>query len=105
MLNIIIFIGLSITFYLISLRHDKLYTMVEIAHLTFPRSLEELASFVSLKTLQALLFICETFWRLCIPASDPEVIKRKYYPTQRTLYQLIDSSRDRHRECTLRFEP
>ncbi|KAI7872593.1 hypothetical protein BDF14DRAFT_1877797 [Spinellus fusiger] len=86
----------SITFYLISLPHHKVYEMIEIAHMKFPRSF--------LNTPQTLFFICETFWRLCVPASDPEVIKRRYCATQKKIYNIIDSSRDRHRECTLRFE-
>ncbi|ORE09381.1 hypothetical protein BCV72DRAFT_201609, partial [Rhizopus microsporus var. microsporus] len=50
----------SITFYLISLSHHKLYEMIKVAHMMLPGSLEELPSFVSLKTLQALFFVCET---------------------------------------------
>jgi hypothetical protein len=97
--------GFTITFYLMSLQFTGLYTLFEIARMTFPRSLTGLATFISLKNLQLLVFICETFWSCCIPDSKPDVVKSRYHPTLKTLYQLIDSSRNSHRECSLHFEP
>ncbi|EPB92175.1 hypothetical protein HMPREF1544_01000 [Mucor circinelloides 1006PhL] len=41
--------------------------------LSFPRSLEELASFVSLKNLNTLMRISEMFWRTCKPVSAQDV--------------------------------
>ncbi|KAG2227437.1 hypothetical protein INT45_007462 [Circinella minor] len=57
--------GFTITFYLMRLRHDGVYTMYEIAKVLFPRSLEELSSFISLKNLRSLAQVSESFWRLC----------------------------------------
>jgi len=58
--------GFSIVFYLMRLRHDSIYTMYEIAKVSFPRSLEELSAFVSLKNMQSLAQVFESFWRLYI---------------------------------------
>ncbi|KAG2225306.1 hypothetical protein INT45_005550 [Circinella minor] len=68
--------GFTIVFYLMRLRHNGIYTMYEIAKVLFPRSLEELSSFISLKKFRSLAQISESFWRLCkfIPASEIDVM-------------------------------
>ena len=70
MLHIRIIIGLQ-----------ALYFMQEIGQLTFPRSLEELASFVNLKNMCTLLMVTETLWRLCRPLHDEECWEAKRRPT------------------------
>ncbi|CAO3599767.1 unnamed protein product [Absidia cylindrospora] len=40
--------GFGITFFMTRLEHDGIYVMFEIAHLTFPRSLDELIGFVNI---------------------------------------------------------
>ncbi|KAI9496627.1 hypothetical protein BDB00DRAFT_744001, partial [Zychaea mexicana] len=47
--------GFHITFFLTRLRHDGINVMQEVAQLTFPRFLEELATFVSLKNMRTLM--------------------------------------------------
>ncbi|KAI9261944.1 hypothetical protein EDC94DRAFT_635030 [Helicostylum pulchrum] len=96
--------GFHVTFFLTRLRHDGMYIMQEIGDLTFPRSLEELVSFVNLKNIRTLLMISEAFWRLCRPLSDSESWEAKRRPTHPGIYSLIDSSKNRHRYCSLRFE-
>lgn len=96
--------GFNITFYLSRLRHDGMYIMQEIGRLAFPRSLEKLASFVNSKNIRTLLMITEVFWRLCQPVNDKELWKTKRRPTCRTIYSLIDATKDRHRFCALHFE-
>ncbi|ORX47216.1 hypothetical protein DM01DRAFT_1327232 [Hesseltinella vesiculosa] len=76
----------------------------EIGQLTFPRSLEELASFVNLKNIRTLLMVTEAFWRLCRPVDDEEFWEMKRRPTHPAIYSLIDASKDRHHFCALRFE-
>ncbi|KAL7310655.1 hypothetical protein PS15m_010126 [Mucor circinelloides] len=85
---------------------DKLYWKVqypcylyEICKLSFPRSLEELSSFVSLKNLNTLMRISEMFWRMCKPVSaqDVDILSDKYRPTHPSLYTLIDGTKNRHR--------
>ncbi|KAL4210439.1 hypothetical protein AB4K20DRAFT_1900592 [Rhizopus microsporus] len=80
------------------------YLMQEIGQLTFPRSLEELASFVNLKNIRTLLMVTETFWRLCRPLQDEEFWETKRRPTHPATYSLIDSTKDRRRFCALRLE-
>ncbi|KAI8967868.1 hypothetical protein BDF20DRAFT_828470 [Mycotypha africana] len=96
--------GFKIIFYLSRLRHDGMYIMQEIGRLTFPSSLEELASFVNLKNIRTLPMVTEAFWRLCQPVNDKELWKTKCRPTYPTIYSLIDVTKDRHRFCALQFE-
>ncbi|CAO3658616.1 unnamed protein product [Rhizopus stolonifer] len=96
--------GYNITFFMTRLRHDGVYLMQEIGQLTFPRSLEELASFVNLKNIRTLLMVTEAFWRLCRPLNEEEFWETKRRPTHPTIYSLIDSTKDRYRFCALRFE-
>ncbi|PHZ14657.1 uncharacterized protein RHIMIDRAFT_275804 [Rhizopus microsporus ATCC 52813] len=78
--------------------------MQDIGQLTFPRSLEELASFVNLKNIRTLLMVTDAFWRLCRPLHNEELWKTKRRPTHPAIYSLIDSTKDWHRFCALRFE-
>ncbi|KAI8884175.1 hypothetical protein K501DRAFT_332847 [Backusella circina FSU 941] len=98
--------GFTIVFYLMRLRHDGIYTMYEIAKVLFPRSLEELSSFISLKNLRSLAQVSESFWRLCksVPASEIDVMISNSRPTHPCFYNLIDSSKNKGRTCALRFE-
>ncbi|KAI8377421.1 uncharacterized protein BYT42DRAFT_497693, partial [Radiomyces spectabilis] len=76
----------------------------EIGQTTFPRSLEELASFINSKNIRTLLMVTETFWRSCRPLEGEELEETKRRPTHSSIYSLIDSTKDRHRYCALRFE-
>lgn len=96
--------GFHITFFLTRLRHDGIYIMQELAQFTFPRSLEELVTFVSLKNIRTLMILTDTFWRLCRPARDTHTLQLKRRPTHPSIYSVIDSSKNRHRFCALRFE-
>ncbi|KAI9493281.1 hypothetical protein BDB00DRAFT_788128 [Zychaea mexicana] len=58
--------GFNITFFLTRLRQEN-------GLLTFPRSLDELASFVNLKNIHTLLAVTDTFWRLCRTMKEEEV--------------------------------
>ncbi len=87
-----------------TLQFTRIYTFFEIESMDFPRSLTETTTFLSIKNIKTLAFICETFWRCCCSDSVPEVVKSRYYPTLETLYELIDGSNNCHRECSLHFE-
>ncbi|ORE21986.1 hypothetical protein BCV71DRAFT_272345, partial [Rhizopus microsporus] len=52
----------SVTFFTTRLRHDGIYIMQEIVHMTFPRSVEELATFISMKVWKMLLKVTDVFW-------------------------------------------
>ncbi|KAG2211957.1 hypothetical protein INT47_004644 [Mucor saturninus] len=97
--------GFKITFYMMTLQFTRIYTLFEIARMNFPRSLTEISTFLSLKNIKTLVFISEIFWSCCSPDSKPEVVKSRYHPTLETLYELVDGSKNRHRECSLHFEP
>ncbi|EIE90692.1 hypothetical protein G6F46_005654 [Rhizopus delemar] len=96
--------GFNVTFFLTRLRHDGIFVMQEIAHMTFPRSIEELASFINMKNLKMLLKITEAFWRLCAISDNEGLIKAHARPTHPSLYCLIDATKDRRRLCSIRFE-
>ncbi|KAI8988509.1 hypothetical protein BDF20DRAFT_833353 [Mycotypha africana] len=95
--------GFSVTLIFTRLRHDGIYIMQEIAHMTFPRSVEELATFISMKNLKMLLKVTDVFWRLFKPCDNEELIKANGRATHPSLHSLIDISKDRRRLCSLRF--
>lgn len=97
--------GLTITFHLMTLQFTRIYTLFEIARINFPRSLSEISTFLSLKNIKTLAFVCEIFWNCCSPDSAPEVVKSRYHPTLETLYELVDGRKNRHCECSLHFKP
>ncbi|KAI7864934.1 hypothetical protein BDF14DRAFT_1731267, partial [Spinellus fusiger] len=69
--------GFSVTFYLIRLDHNGLYTMYEIGHPDFPSSLAQLPVFVNLINLNILLLVCHVFfWKFC-----KKVAYAQYNPT------------------------
>ncbi|ORZ11534.1 hypothetical protein BCR42DRAFT_332573, partial [Absidia repens] len=57
--------GFQITFFLTRLRHDGLYIKQEIGNLTFPRSVDELPTFINMKIMRILLQVTDVFWRFC----------------------------------------
>lgn len=60
--------------------------MQEIGRLAFPRSLEELASFINLKNIRTLFMVTEAFRRLCQLVNDEELWKTKHSPTYPNIY-------------------
>ncbi|CEG63106.1 hypothetical protein RMATCC62417_00309 [Rhizopus microsporus] len=96
--------GFSVTFFITRLRHDGIYIMQEIAHMTFPRLTVELPTFISMKCLNMLLKVTDVFWRLCKPCDNEELIEANGRATHPSLHSLIDISKDRRRLCSLRFE-
>ncbi|KAG0847400.1 hypothetical protein G6F17_012565 [Rhizopus arrhizus] len=96
--------GFGITFYLMQLQHTGIYTMIEIGHLAFPRSIHELSTFINLSALTTLLHVGDVFWRLCRTANDPSVIASRSTPTPSCLYDVISLSKCSARECSIRFE-
>ena len=80
--------------------------MYEIAKVLFPRSLEELSTFISLKNIRSLAQVSESFWRLCktVPASEIDVMISNSRPTHPCFYNLIDRSNNKGGTCAFRFE-
>ncbi|CEI97291.1 hypothetical protein RMCBS344292_11427 [Rhizopus microsporus] len=96
--------GFSVTFFITRLRHDGIYIMQEIAHMTFSRLTVELPTFISMKCLNMLLKVTDVFWQLCKPCDNEELIEANGRATHSSLHSLIDISKDRRRLCSLRFE-
>lgn len=90
--------GFSVVVFLMRLDYDGTYCLYEICKLSFPRSLEELSSFVTLKNSNTLMRISEMFWRMCKPVSaqDADTLSDKYRLTHPSLYTLIDGTKNRH---------
>ncbi|KAI9271906.1 hypothetical protein BDA99DRAFT_595168 [Phascolomyces articulosus] len=65
---------------------------------------KESVSFVNLKNIRTLLRVTETFWWLCRPLNEKEGWETKCRLTHPIIYSFIDSTKDRHRFCALRFE-
>lgn len=57
--------GYSISFSIVSKRHDCLYTMTEIGSLDFASSLSDLHTFATRKNLDFLAAISNCFWSTC----------------------------------------
>jgi hypothetical protein len=95
--------GFNITFYMVSLPHSGIYTMVNIGQLKFPRSLEEIDTFATVPNLLLLLWITESFWRDCCLVENPEELAKKKRPTYKELYSAIDMSQDSSLTCAIRF--
>jgi hypothetical protein len=96
--------GFHVTFFLTRLRHDGMYIMQKIGEMTFPRSLEELTTFVNLKNMRTLLRVSEAFWRTRVSLSDTDHWETKRRLTHLAIYSLIDGRKDRHRLCSLRLD-
>jgi hypothetical protein len=95
--------GFNISFFLTRLDHHGIYTMVEVGHLKFPKSIEELPSLATLVNLKILLAINDAFWRLCRPSKEPELINAKYIKTPDFITDFIEGSKDKNRICSLRL--
>lgn len=81
-----------------------LYTFVEIVHLQFADSVENLPSFYTLMNVKKLLAINNIFWRYCKESAQPKKIEARYAKTLTTLNELIDKKQDSSRSCVLRYE-
>ncbi|KAG1463931.1 hypothetical protein G6F56_005187 [Rhizopus delemar] len=95
--------GMHITFFLMRLVATGLYTFVEIAHLQFADSVENLPSFCTLMNVKKLLAINNVFWRYCKESAQQEKIEARYAKTLTTLNELIDEKQDSSRSCVLRY--
>ncbi|ORZ03828.1 hypothetical protein BCR43DRAFT_64611 [Syncephalastrum racemosum] len=97
--------GFHIIFFLACLRHDGNYETQELAQHTFPRSLEELVTFVSLKNMRKIMTVSDSFRRLCRPVRDAHRFQEKRHHTHPSIYFLVDSTKSRRgRFCALRFD-
>lgn len=97
-------LGMHITFFLMRLTATGLYTFIEIAHLQFADSVENLPSFCTPINIKKLLAINDVFWTYCKRSDKPEEIEARYAATLTTLNDIIDGRQDSSRNCILRYE-
>lgn len=102
-LTLQIFLGFNITFYLNQVTAKGIYTFKEIAHIHFPRSLEDLPSLFTLINIKSLLEINHIFWSICKKSQHPDIVEGRYKATQMSLDTMIDPRQDSTRQCVLRF--
>lgn len=57
--------GFTITFFSTSLENEKVYVMKKVGEVKFPRSIDNLPSFMNMKTVNDLLQISKYFWEAC----------------------------------------
>jgi hypothetical protein len=95
--------GFNISLFLTRLDHHGIYTMVEVGHLKFPKSIEEIPSLVTLRNLKILLAINDAFWRLCRPSKEPELVSARYIKTTDFITDFIEGSKDKNRICSIRL--
>ncbi|ORZ02113.1 hypothetical protein BCR42DRAFT_398841 [Absidia repens] len=68
---------------------------LKFAHLTFPRSLDELIWMCQHEELHFPFWkITEAFWRLWRPSDDPDRITARGRPTDPSVYYFMDPSKD-----------
>ncbi|EIE77968.1 hypothetical protein RO3G_02672 [Rhizopus delemar RA 99-880] len=77
--------------------------MVEVGHLKFPKSIEELPSLVILRNLNILLAINDAFWRLYRLSKELELINARYTKTSDFITDFIEGSKDKNRICSIRL--
>ncbi|KAG0754699.1 hypothetical protein G6F57_006219 [Rhizopus arrhizus] len=96
-------VGRTIIFYVLLLPATKLYTMLRLAEIKLPDSLQGLPSLVT--ELPNILGVLDVFDNLCIPAKDiKRAIDCQTSTEPMSLFNLIlSSSKDRKRHCHLKL--
>ncbi|KAG1038861.1 hypothetical protein G6F43_012620 [Rhizopus delemar] len=96
-------VGRTIIFYVLLLPATKLYTMLKLAEIKLPDSLQGLTSLVT--ELPNILGVLDAFDNLCIPAKDiKRAIDCQTSTEPMSLFNLIlSSSKDRKRPCHLKL--
>lgn len=95
--------GRTITFYALLLPAMRLYTMLRLAEIRLPDSLQGLASFVT--ELPCIMSVLEVFDNLCVPTKDIKRTIDYHAPmASMSLFQrLYSSSKNRKRACHLKL--
>ncbi|CAO3647915.1 unnamed protein product [Mucor fragilis] len=73
-----ILLDFAITFYLQQLTARGIYASFEIAHITFPRSLEGIPAFFNMRNIRLLLAVNKVFWQKCVISDKPTELAEKY---------------------------
>ncbi|ORX51918.1 hypothetical protein DM01DRAFT_1336912 [Hesseltinella vesiculosa] len=94
-------IGRTVAFYVLTLPAQSLYTLIPLAQIELPDSLQDLPSFAT--ETPSLLKVLDAFDRLCVPAAHPEVTRQRLAPTltMSKILQLFSESKGCKRPCNL----
>ncbi|KAG0183878.1 hypothetical protein DFQ28_000673, partial [Apophysomyces sp. BC1034] len=95
-------VGRTMTFYVLLLPAENLYTMLQLAEIKIPDSLQNLSHLVT--DISNILTVMDVFDRLCVCTEDPHIIIDRETPItpMNVLQQLFSTSKDRKRPCHLK---
>lgn len=95
-------VGLQLTFYVTSLMSNGLYVMLEICSIKLPRDFTEMRSYIA--TMEDLLPVIH-YYRRCSTCSDGEWlnINKKKMLEESTFLNIINSGKNKKRECNIVF--
>ncbi|KAI8388647.1 uncharacterized protein BYT42DRAFT_491575 [Radiomyces spectabilis] len=96
-------IGRSVVFYLLTLPATSLYTMIPLATIKVPNSLNELPGLIY--KVPDILKVLDCFDRVCVRAAQPETVKKRFAPTlsMAKIEQLFSLSKSRKRLCNIQL--
>ncbi|KAI8393654.1 uncharacterized protein BYT42DRAFT_488769 [Radiomyces spectabilis] len=94
-------IGRTVVFYVLTLPAQSLYTLISIAKIQIPDSIQNLPALIT--EAPAILKVLDAFDRLCVRAAHPNVISNRHAPTlsMAKIHQLFSESKNRKRQCSL----
>ncbi|KAI9323807.1 hypothetical protein BX666DRAFT_1890627 [Dichotomocladium elegans] len=96
-------IGRTVVFYLLTLPAQSIYTMIPLATIKVPDSINELPGLVY--KVPDILKVLDIFERVCVRAAHPETIKHRCAPTlpMANIQQLFSQSKNRKRSCHIQL--
>ncbi|KAI9020956.1 hypothetical protein CLU79DRAFT_703594 [Phycomyces nitens] len=95
-------VGRTLMFYVLLLPEEGVYTLLKLAEVKIPDSLQSLSHLVM--DVSNILSVMDVFDRLCVRSNDPQMILDRKNPSVplHVLQQLFSVSKDRKRSCHLK---
>ncbi|KAI9488877.1 hypothetical protein BDB00DRAFT_884674 [Zychaea mexicana] len=96
-------IGRTVVYYLLTLPAQSIYTMIPLATIKVPDSINDLPGPVY--KVPDILKVLDIFERVCVRAAHPETIKHRCAPTlpMANIQQLFSQSKNRKRSCHIQL--
>ncbi|CAO0797164.1 unnamed protein product [Mucor circinelloides] len=96
-------IGRTVVFYLLTLPSQSIYTMIPLAIIKVPDSINDLPGLVY--KVPDILKVLDIFERFCVRAAHPETIKHRCAPTlpMANIQHLFSQSKNRKRSCHIQL--
>ncbi|KAI9335214.1 hypothetical protein BD770DRAFT_332511, partial [Pilaira anomala] len=81
------------------------YTMTEVAEIEFPKSIQDIDSFIKRKNIEALISVYKIFWGVCCETKKDEAENEPESPALdiSTIKCINEGSKDRSRECPFKY--